>query len=50
MVDESDFFDGGIGRGEKCRNLKDAGWQGYDSDKLLMFPQVNPDDLGIIDP
>lgn len=50
MIEDKEIFDGGIGRGEQCRNLKEAGWRGYDSDKEQMFPQVKPDNLGILDP
>lgn len=51
MIDNQEAkFDEGIGRGEECKNLKEAGWRGYDSDKEKMFPKESPEDLGIVDP
>ena len=41
--------DPGPGFAEECRNLKEAGWQGYDSDRAGMFEEVDPASLGIQD-
>lgn len=50
MIEENDLGERGAGEAQDCRNLKEAGWKGYDSDKAGSFEQVNPADLGIIDP
>lgn len=50
MALENKLTDPGLGTGRECRNLKEAGWRGYDTDREGVFEEVDPADLGIIDP
>lgn len=39
---ENHDFPSDVGTAEDCRNLLEAGWQGYDSDKEGVFEDLNP--------
>lgn len=47
--DRNHIDDPGVGTGRDCRNLLEAGWNGYDSDREGAFEVVDPASLGIQD-
>lgn len=47
--DRSRMVDPGMGTGTDCRNLIEAGWNGYNSDREGAFEVVDPASLGIQD-
>ena len=49
MIENNEMAESGAGTGRDCRNLKEAGWNGYDSDREEAFEVVDPASLGIQD-